>query len=211
MLGGVWIAAAILLTRAVEPCVIVAAMATEHARVVHLACDFLHSYLTRDGGLVPSDAQFLDLTEGNFLTADAIAGMLAKLRGRSFNQVLDELPRRDEGYPPDPAAASLWATAVAQLKNVHVYGWKAARPQPPRDYDLPTAFRSSFNLVVALAIEFAAETDKSAGQLAELLKDSAAAEMLQTQLFRPHQIRHAVAADRRPGAERVKRRARPIT
>jgi hypothetical protein len=138
-------------------------MATEQSHVVHLACDFLHSYLTRDGGLVPTDGQFVELTEGNFLTSDAIAGMLAKLRGRSFNQVLDELPRRDEGYPPDPAATSLWATAVAQLKNVHVYGWTAARPHPPRDYDLPTAFRSSFNLVVALAVEFAAETDKSAG------------------------------------------------
>jgi hypothetical protein len=156
---------------------IVAAMASEQACVVHLACDFLHSYLTHDGVLVPSDAQFVELTEGNFLTADAIAGMLAKLRGRSFDQVLDELPKRDEGYPPDPAAESMWATAVAQLKNVHVYGWEAARPHPPRDYDLPTAFRSSFSLVVALAVEFAAETDKSARQLAKLLRDAAAAEM----------------------------------
>jgi hypothetical protein len=115
-------------------------MATEQDRVVHLACDFLHAYMTRDGGLVPCDAQFVELTEGNFLTSDVIAGMLAKLRGRSFDQVLDGLPKRDEGYPPDPAATSMWATAVAQLKNVHVYGCKAARPQPPRDYDLPTAF-----------------------------------------------------------------------
>jgi len=60
------------------------------------------TYLTRDGGLVPADAQFVELTEGNFLTSDAIAEMLAKRRGRSFNQVLDGLPRRDEGYPPDP-------------------------------------------------------------------------------------------------------------
>jgi len=171
----------------------VAAMATEQARVVQLACDFLHSYMTRDGGLVPSDAQYVELTEGNFLTADAIAGMLAKLRGRSFNQVLDELPKRDEGYPPDPAATAMWATAVAQLKNVHVHGCKAARPQPPRDYALPTAFRSSFNLVVALAIEFAAETDKSARQLAKLLRDAAPAEMRQTPSA-PHLAPHPVAA-----------------
>jgi hypothetical protein len=156
---------------------IVVAMASEHARAAYLACDFLHSYLTRDGGVVPPDAQYGDLTEGNFLTSDAIAGMLAKLRGRSFNQVLDELPKRDEGYPPDPASMPMWDTAVDRLKNVHAHGWEAARPLPPTDDDLPSELRSSLSLVVALTVEFAAETDKSARQLARLLRDAAAAEM----------------------------------
>jgi hypothetical protein len=152
-------------------------MAVDQARVVHLSCDFLHSYLTRDGGLAPPDTRFVELTEGNFLTSDAVAGMLAKLRGRSFNHVLDELPKRDEGYPPHSAAAPTWETTVDRLKYVHLHGWAAARPQPSSDDDRLAAFRGSFNLVVALTIEFAAETDKSARQLTRLLRDAAAAEM----------------------------------
>src|SRR5262245_27768228 len=89
----------------------------------------LHAYLTRDGGVVPPDAKYGELTEGNVLTSDAIAGMLAKLRGRAFNQVLDELPKRDEGYPPAAAATPTWDTAVERLKHVHIHGWEAARPQ----------------------------------------------------------------------------------
>ena len=152
-------------------------MASEQARVVHSACDFLHSYLTRDGVLIPSDMQYVELTEGNVLTSDAVAGMLAKLRGRSFNQVLDELPKRDEGLPPDSTAAPAWDTALDHLKYVHANGWEAARSDRSTVDDPPAAFRSSFNLVVALTIEFAAETDKSARQLARLLRDAAAAEM----------------------------------
>jgi len=87
-------------------------------------------------------------------------------------------------------------------EECHLYGCKAARPYPPRDYDLPTAFRSSFNLVVALAIEFAAESDKSAGQLAELLRDAAAG-IRPTQHARP-QVRHPIGADRR-GARTTRR------
>jgi hypothetical protein len=152
-------------------------MASEQARAAYLACEFLHAYLTRDGGVVPPDAQYGELTEGNVLTSDAIAGMLAKLRGRSFNQVLDELPKRDEGYPPAAASTPTWDTAVERLKHVHIHGWEAARPQLSSEDDLPSEFRSSLNLVVALTIEFAAETDKSARQLARLLRDAAAAEM----------------------------------
>ena len=152
-------------------------MASEQARAAYLACDFLHAYLTRDGGVVPPDAQYGELTEGSFLTSDAIAGMLAKLRGRSFNQVLDELPKRDEGYPPDSASTPTWESAVDRLKSVHVHGWEAVRLALPSDDDPPSAFRSSLNLVVALTIEFSAETDKSARQLARLLRDAAAAEM----------------------------------
>ena len=152
-------------------------MAAEQARVVHLACDFLHSYLTRDGVLIPSDLQYVELTEGSVLTSDAVAGMLAKLRGRSFNQVLDELPKRDEGFPPDSTATPTWDAAIDQLKHVHVNGWEAARPDLSAERDPRAAFRASFSLVVALTIEFAAETDKSARQLARLLRDAAAAEM----------------------------------
>src|SRR5262245_21650030 len=152
-------------------------MAAEQARVVHLACDFLHSYLTRDGVLIPSDLQYVELTEGNVLTSDAVAGMLAKLRGRSLNQRLDQLPTRDERFPPDSTAPPTWDTAVDQLKRVHANGWEAARPDPSSEDDPRAAFRASFNLVVALTIEFAAETDKSARQLARLLRDAAAAEM----------------------------------
>ena len=151
-------------------------MASEQARVVHLACDFLHSYLTRDGVLIRSDLPYAELTEGNVLTSDAVAGILAKLRGRSFNQVLDELPKRDEGFPPDSTAAPMWDAAVDHLKYVHDHGWEAARSDQPT-HDPQAAFGASLNLVVALTIEFAAETDKSARQLARLLRDAAAAEM----------------------------------
>jgi hypothetical protein len=151
-------------------------MASEQARVVHLACDFLHSYLTRDGVLIRSDLPYAELTEGNVLTSDAVAGMLAKLRGRSFNQVLGELPKRDEGFPPDSAGAPMWDAAVDHLKYVHDHGWEAARSDQPT-HDPQVAFGASLNLVVALTIEFAAETDKSARQLARLLRDAAAAEM----------------------------------
>lgn len=151
-------------------------MASEQARVVHLACDFLHSYLTRDGVLIRSDLPYAELTEGNVLTSDAVAGMLAKLRGRSFNQVLDELPKRDEGFPPDSTTAPMWDAAVDHLKYVRVHGWEAARSDQATD-DPQAAFGASLNLVVALTIEFAAETDKSARQLARLLRDAAAAEM----------------------------------
>lgn len=57
---------------------------------MHLACDFLHSYLIRGGPVpVPSDEQLVQLTDGNFLAADALSGMLAKLFGKTFDQVLD--------------------------------------------------------------------------------------------------------------------------
>ena len=121
-------------------------MASEQARVVHLACDFLHSYLTRDGVLIRSDLPYAELTEGNVLTSDAVAGMLAKLRGRSFNQVLDELPKRDEGFPPNATAAPMWDSAVDHLKYVHVHGWEAARSDQATG-DPQAAFGASLNLV----------------------------------------------------------------
>ena len=68
------------------------------------------------------------------------------------------------------------ATAVDQARVVHL-SCDFLHSYLTRDDDRLAAFRSSFNLVVALTIEFAAETDKSARRLARLLRDAAAAEL----------------------------------
>jgi hypothetical protein len=120
------------------------------------------------------DAALVELTYGNFLAAETLAGILSRLRGKTFDQVLDDLPARDEGYPPGPAAKYMWETAIYQLRYLHAHSWQR-RPEPSHVYDPPTAFRSSFNLVVAAVIEVAAETQTTAHRLTGKLRDAAAA------------------------------------
>ena len=147
----------------------------EQARAAHLAYDRLCQYL--DSGVasfVPSVAEFVELTYGNFLVAETLVGVLATLRGKTFDQVLEELPERDEGYPPGPAARYGWETAVYRLGHLHARSWRR-RPESSQLYDLPTACRGSFNLVVAAVMEVAAETNKAAPEVAGLLKDAASA------------------------------------
>lgn len=56
---------------------------------MHLACDFLYAYLGGDGEHpVPSDAQFAELTVGNFLASEAVAGMLAALFEKTVGEVV---------------------------------------------------------------------------------------------------------------------------
>ena len=143
---------------------------------MHLACDLLHSYLGRESnGPIPSDARLAELTEGNVLTADALTGIIAGLLGSTFDQVLDELPERDEGYPPDPVAMPKWDTTIDQLKYLHSHDSQDRRATP-RAHDMRTAFRSWFNLVVALNNALAAATNSTPQQAARLLRDAAAAD-----------------------------------
>ena|SRR5262245_19796589 len=152
-------------------------MTPEQARSMHLACDFLYAYVAHDGqDVVPNAEQFVELTDGNYLAADALAGMLAKLFGKTFDQVLDELVERDEGCPPDSVAKPLWDDTVEQLKYLHDREWEA-RPEPPGSSELSRAFRSSFNLVVALNCAFATATQNPPSQTAGILRDAAAGEM----------------------------------
>lgn len=70
----------------------------------------------------------------------------------------------------------MWDATVEQFKYVHVLDWKA-RPDLPGAEDPATAFRSSFNPVVALNSAFAIATQNSPRQTAEILSDAAAGEM----------------------------------
>ena len=152
-------------------------MTPEQARAVHLAYDRLYEYVNSGAmALLSSEAELLELTYGNFLAAETLAGILAKLRGTTFDRVLRDLPERDEGYPPGPAAKYMWETAIHRLRHLHTHSWQH-RPEPAHTYSLPTTLRSSFNLVVASVVEVAAETETTSRQLAALLRDAAAAEM----------------------------------
>ena len=138
----------------------------EQARAAHLAYDRLCQYL--DSGVasfVPSVAEFVELTYGNLLAAETLVVVLATLREQSFDQVLEELPERDEGYPPGPAARYGWETAIYRLRYLHAHSWRR-RPESSQLYDLPTACRGSFNLVVAAVTEVAAETNKTSSEVA---------------------------------------------
>lgn len=121
---------------------------------------------------VPSVAEFVELTYGNLAAAETLVVVLATLRGQTFDQVLEDLPERDEGYPPGPAARYGWETAIYRLRYLHAHSWRR-RPESSQLYDLPTACRGSFNLVVAAVIEVAAETNKTAPQVARQLRDAA--------------------------------------
>jgi hypothetical protein len=148
-------------------------MTREHARKVKLSGDFLHSYLAGLGDRLPStDQELIDLTEGNFLLANAVVGMLAPLRRKSVDEVLDELPRRDEGIPDDAAATLLWATTVDLLRYTRGNGWQQM-PQPSSIYDAATGFRNSFNLAMAATVEFAAQIRQSPAEVAKTFADAA--------------------------------------
>lgn len=147
------------------------------ARAEHLAYDRLYRYLCSDvADPVPSYAELDELTYGNLIAAETLAGILAKLRRRTFDQVLDDLPERDEGYPPGPAAGYMWETSVYQLRFMHAHSWRYRR-EGLQGCDLPTAFRGSFNLVVSSVAEVAAETKTTTRQVACVLRDAAGVEM----------------------------------
>ena len=147
------------------------------ARAVHLAYDRLYRYVCPDvAAPVPSYAELEDLTYGNLLAAETLAGILAKLRGKTFDQIVDALPERDGGYPPGPAAGYMWETSVYQLRLLHAHSWRYRRERL-QVCDLPTAFRGSFNLVVSSVAEVAAETKTTTRELACVLRDAAAVEM----------------------------------
>jgi hypothetical protein len=149
-------------------------MTPEQARAAHNAYDRLYHYLSADA--VPhmaSEAELENAIFGNFLATDTLLVILARLRGKTFDQVLAALPERDEGHPPGPGARYTWETAAHQLRYMHAKSWQR-RPEPGYTYSLPITFRSSFNLVVAAAIEVAAETQTSTRQLIGTLRDAAA-------------------------------------
>ena len=149
-------------------------MTPEQARAAHIAYDRLYRYLSADAvPQVASESEFEDLIFGNFLATDTLIGILARLRGRTFDRVLAELPERDEGHPSGPGARYMWATAIYQLRYMHAKSWQR-RPEPGYTYSLPITFRSSFNLAVAAAVEVAAETQTSTRQLVGMLRDAAA-------------------------------------
>ena len=117
-------------------------MTPEQARAVHLAYDRLYEYVNSGAmALLSSEAELLELTYGNFLAAETLAGILAKLRGTTFDRVLRDLPERDEGYPPGPAAKYMWETAIHRLRHLHTHSWQH-RPEPAHTYSLPTTLRS---------------------------------------------------------------------
>jgi len=151
-------------------------MTPEQAHAVHLAYDFLHQYWSCDGvGMVLPNAQFPQLIDGNLRASDDLAGTLAQVGETPFDQVLNDLPERDEGYPPEPATP-MWQSTIDQLKYVRAHNWQRF-PAPSSAYDEPTALRSSFNLLVALVIQFAAQTDRTPIQTVRLLRDVAAVDM----------------------------------
>lgn len=148
-------------------------MTREQARKVKLSGNFLHAYLGGFGtALPPTDQELLDLIDGNFLLANAVISMLAPLRRKSFDEVLDELPLRDEGVPDHPAATPLWATTVDLVRYARGSGW-TQMPQLSRVYDMPTALRNSFNLAVAVTFEFAAQTGQPPADVAKTFADAA--------------------------------------
>jgi len=141
-------------------------MTRDQARKVNLSGNFLHSYLGGFGNVLsPADREVVDLTEGNFLLANAVIGMLAPLRRKSFDEVLDELPPRDEGFPDHPAATPMWATTVDLVRYALGNGWQM--PRPSSVYNVPTALRNAFNLAVAVTYEFAAQTGISPPDVAK--------------------------------------------
>ena len=149
-------------------------MRPEQARVAPLAYDRLYRYLNADiAAHEASDAELEELTYGNLLAAETLVEILAKLRGKTFDQALADLPERDEGYPPRPADGYTWESAVYQLRYLHARSWQR-RLDPSRTHDLPTAYRGSFNLAVAAVAEVGAETKQTARQLTGMLRDAAA-------------------------------------
>jgi hypothetical protein len=162
-------------------------MTRDQARKMKLSGDLLHSYITGVGGGLPPTAQeLIDLTDGNFLLANAVIGMLAPLRRKSFDEVLDELPPRDEGFPEHAAATPMWATTIDLLRYARGHGLQQM-PQPSTSYNVATAFRNSFNLAMAETFEFAAQTRQHPASVAKTFADAAAlADLGPTDMGRGH-------------------------
>lgn len=149
-------------------------MTRDQARKMTLSGNFLHSYFAGVGHELPStDQELIDLSDGNLLLANAVIGMLAPLRRKSFDEVLDELPPRDEGFPEHAAPTTMWATTIDLLRYAHGNGWQQTT-QPTRVCDVPTAFRNAFNLAVAIIYEFAAQTGQPPATVAKTFADAAA-------------------------------------
>ena len=152
-------------------------MTRDQVRKVHLSGTLLHSYLAADGGgSAPSDEELAELDDGNLLLADAVVGLLAQMRGSSFDEAIDSVPERDERFPDDDASTPMWATTIEMLKSVHASGWEQ-KPEFSSVYDVHTAFRSSFNLAASATFEFAELTQHSPVAAAKMMVDMAAQEM----------------------------------
>jgi hypothetical protein len=148
-------------------------MTRDQARKLRLSGAFLTSYIAGAGDVLPPpNRELIDLTDGNFLLASAVIGMLAPLRRKSFDEVLDDLPARDEGFPDNPAATPMWATTLDILRYARGNGWQNL-PYPTSIYDMPTAFRNSFNLAMVVTFEFAARTGQPPAYVAKTFADAA--------------------------------------
>jgi hypothetical protein len=67
----------------------------------------------------------------------------------------------------------LWATTIDLVRYARGSGWKQV-PQLSRVYDMPTALRNSFNLVVAVTFEFADQIGCPPADVAKTFADAAA-------------------------------------
>ena len=90
--------------------------------------------------MVLPNAQFPQLIDGNFRASEDLAGTLAQVGETTFDQVLNDLPARDEGYPPEPATPMLQST-IGQLKCMRAHNWQRF-PDPSGVYDESTALRN---------------------------------------------------------------------
>ena len=150
-------------------------MVPEQARAAHLAYDRLYQYLNADiAALIPPDAELEELTYGNLVAAQTLVEILARIRGKTFDQVLADLPERDVGSPPRRAGSYMWQSAIYLLRYLHARSWQR-RLELSRIHDLPMAYRGSFNLAVAAVAEVAAETKQPGRAIIGRLRDAASA------------------------------------
>jgi len=152
-------------------------MTRDQVRKVHSSGTLLHSYLVADGtGSAPSEKELAELDDGNLLLADVVVGMLAQMRGSTFDEVLDTVPERDERFPDDEFGTPMWVTTIEMLKSVHASRWEQ-KPEISSIYDVHTAFRSTFNLAASATFEFAELIRQSPIAAAKMMVDMAAQEM----------------------------------
>lgn len=145
-------------------------MTPEQARKISLAAATISAYCRGDNEgldvlvfneLGEEEKAFhkgVELADGLTLLAVETAFTLSQVRKTSVDQLLDEIPERDEGFVA--GARSHWDEVLAAVKDI------IHRRMPTPSESLPDALTSAFNLAFALQSDAAARTGKSTAEFA---------------------------------------------
>ena len=121
----------------------------------------------------PPARQTDDVARGMVLLAIAAGETLAQARGVSFDQVLAELPRRDEGLIS--GAPSRWDDVAGLVRGIRA----GQDPPPSPELDLEVVLSTGFDIALATVTQMSAHLGKSPEEMASVMAEGATRETRQ--------------------------------